>query len=392
MLPTLDRPTALEHYKDLADELRRNGKLSTDAWISAFEATPRATFLGSFAVREPVSGAWTTYDLHASDPADRAMALTLARTDLELVIQFDRAQVPTSSCPQPSVVATLLEALDVQEHHRVLQIGTGTGYTAALLCQRVGADNVTTVELHRELAASATRHLAVLGHHPRVLIGDGRRGAADHGPYDRLIATCSTPRIPVAWINQVRPGGVIIANLGSGFVRLVVAPDKTASGFFLPLHGTFTTLRDNDTDSAATTTDLLNLIANNAVVRRTVKIPHGLTHPMITLLITLHHPDLHRVIQHLDHGVRHVLISPADGFADVRVDYTDRAPTHDRGLLTEPEGSPSLWDSVTAIAETWMNCGQLPAERYGLTVAADGRHLLWSDDEHPANRQNTALA
>jgi protein-L-isoaspartate(D-aspartate) O-methyltransferase (PCMT) len=94
----------------------------------------------------------------------------------------------------PTVMAGMLEALDLQPGHRVLEIGTG--YHAALLCQRVGAHNVVSVELDPALADAARRALAELGLRPRVHVGDGAAGLAAAAPFDRIIATASTDHIP----------------------------------------------------------------------------------------------------------------------------------------------------------------------------------------------------
>jgi protein-L-isoaspartate O-methyltransferase len=94
----------------------------------------------------------------------------------------------------PTVMAGMLEALDLQPGHRVLEISTG--YHAALLCQRVGAHNVASVELDPALADAARRALAELGLHPRVHVGDGAAGLAAAAPFDRIIATASTDHIP----------------------------------------------------------------------------------------------------------------------------------------------------------------------------------------------------
>ncbi|HEY8534261.1 MAG TPA: rRNA adenine N-6-methyltransferase family protein [Micromonospora sp.] len=83
---------------------------------------------------------------------------------------------PTSSSSQPSLMATMLEALDIRDGHRVVEIGTGTGYQAALLCHRLGAENVTTVEVDPGLAATARQRLGDIGYAPRVVVGDGLAG------------------------------------------------------------------------------------------------------------------------------------------------------------------------------------------------------------------------
>ena len=78
----------------------------------------------------------------------------------------------------PSLMARMLEALDVRDGHRVLEIGTGTGYNAALLCHRLGACNVVSIDIDPTLIVATRKRLAGLGHHPTLVVGDGTAGAA----------------------------------------------------------------------------------------------------------------------------------------------------------------------------------------------------------------------
>ncbi|WP_285498496.1 methyltransferase domain-containing protein, partial [Actinomadura sp. NBRC 104425] len=119
----------------------------------------------------------------------------------------------------------------------MLEIGTGSGWTAALLSERVGAQNVTTVEVDPMLGMQAAERLKAAGCDCRVVIADGAEGWPAAAPYDRVHATCAVPQIPRAWIEQTRPGGVIVAPYSPGFgcgalVRLDVLPDGTAMGRF----------------------------------------------------------------------------------------------------------------------------------------------------------------
>ncbi|CAL9450504.1 Protein-L-isoaspartate O-methyltransferase [Streptomyces sp. enrichment culture] len=143
----------------------------------------------------------------------------------------------TSSMSSADVVLNMLAALDLRPGHSVLEIGSGTGYNAALLCERVGAERVVTVEIDPLLAELAAKRLAAAGHRPLVVCGDGEMGHPERAPYDRLIATASVRRVPPAWLRQVVPGGVLVipwypgAN-GFGLIRLRMGDDGTARGRF----------------------------------------------------------------------------------------------------------------------------------------------------------------
>src|SRR5262249_16623337 len=130
------------------------------------------------------------------DPAQREEWMNGVYSDAALVVQatpaadvVDPNGLPTSSSSMPSLMAGMLEALDLQPGHRVLEIGTGTGYNAALLCHRVGDGHVTSIELHPDLAASAQATLSSLGLHPEVLVGDGAHPASRSMRFDRIIVT-----------------------------------------------------------------------------------------------------------------------------------------------------------------------------------------------------------
>ena len=137
----------------------------------------------------------------------------------EAIVTRDEGGVPTSSSTQPSLMARMIEQLDVGHGHRVLEIGTGTGYNAALLATLGAA--VTTVELQPEVAAAAAGHLSAVGVPKadgapapgavRVVRGDG--AAPPSGPYDRVIVTAGCWSLPAALEAEVADGGVLVAPL-----------------------------------------------------------------------------------------------------------------------------------------------------------------------------------
>lgn len=107
----------------------------------------------------------------------------------------------------------MLETLDVRDSDRVLEIGTGAGYNAALLCHRLGDRQVYSVDVEPDLVDAARSRLAALGYHPTLVCADGGLGLPEHAPYDRIIATCSVPRVPWSWVGQTKLDGVILADL-----------------------------------------------------------------------------------------------------------------------------------------------------------------------------------
>ena len=114
---------------------------------------------------------------------------------------------------QPYVVAYMTEQLAVQPQHRVLEIGTGSGYQAAVLSRL--AREVVTIERYRTLAEAAHNRLRTLGYdNVTVVVGDGFAGVTDRAPYDRIIVTAAAEDVPEALVEQLGEGGVMLLPLG----------------------------------------------------------------------------------------------------------------------------------------------------------------------------------
>jgi protein-L-isoaspartate(D-aspartate) O-methyltransferase len=114
---------------------------------------------------------------------------------------------------QPFVVAYMTEKLDVQPHHRVLEVGTGSGYQAAVLSRL--AREVVSVERYRTLAEAARNRLQTLGmNNVEVLLGDGLAGVPERAPYDRILVTAAAESIPEVLVGELAEGGIMILPLG----------------------------------------------------------------------------------------------------------------------------------------------------------------------------------
>ncbi|MFF0432085.1 methyltransferase domain-containing protein [Streptomyces sp. NPDC004327] len=224
----------------LVREIEARGDLRDPAWRAAFAEVPRHLFVPSYYVSGPAG-----YERLWSgdpDPARRARWLRGAYQDGALATRVRDGEL-LSSASQPSLMARMLEALDIGAGHDVLEIGAGSGYGAALLCHRLGDRHVTTVDLDEEIAESARAHLAAAGHRPAVLTGDGARGCPEHAPYDRIVATCEIPAVPCPWLAQCRPGARILAPLSTGLILLAVRDPEHAEGRFLDTSAYFVPLR-----------------------------------------------------------------------------------------------------------------------------------------------------
>ena len=114
---------------------------------------------------------------------------------------------------QPYVVAYMTEQLRLRPHHRVLEIGTGSGYQAAVLSRL--AREVVTIERYRTLADKARERLASLGYdNVAVLVGDGLEGAPDRAPFDRIMVTAAATSVPQVLVDQIGEGGIMVLPVG----------------------------------------------------------------------------------------------------------------------------------------------------------------------------------
>lgn len=184
--------------RDYVDQIRRDGAPMSAALADAFAAVPREAFVAEGFQRR--DGTWAR-------PGDRDF-LALVYTDDVLVTKVD-GRIPVSSSSQPSLMAIMLDALDVRPGTRVLEIGAGTGYNAALLAT-LGA-SVVSVDVQEDVAVRARDALERAGiTGVRVVHGDGYEGAPGLH-FDRVIVTVGVAGLSPRWLEQLAPGGWVVA-------------------------------------------------------------------------------------------------------------------------------------------------------------------------------------
>jgi protein-L-isoaspartate(D-aspartate) O-methyltransferase len=161
--------------------LRRRG-IGDQAVLRAMDEVPRERFVA----REMVGSSYADYAL----PIDCGQTIS-----------------------QPYVVAYMTEQLNVLPHHRVLEIGTGSGYQAAVLSRL--ARDVATIERYRTLAEQARGRLRELGYdNVEVIVGDGLTGVPAQAPFDRILVTAAAEEVPQALVDQLGEGGILLLPLG----------------------------------------------------------------------------------------------------------------------------------------------------------------------------------
>ncbi|GHF95789.1 methyltransferase domain-containing protein [Streptomyces zaomyceticus] len=220
--------------------IEADGELTDPAWRDAFAEVPRHLFVPYYYV--PGTGGYERLWSGDPDPARRDQWLRGAYEDTAIATRVRDGDL-VSSASQPSLMALMLRALDVRDGHRVLEIGAGTGYHAALLCHRLGEEHVTTVDLDEEIAESARTHLAAAGYRPAVIAADGARGCPERAPYDRIVATCAVPSVPYPWLAQCAAGALVLTPLSTGLLLLRVDDVTHAEGRFLETSAYFVALR-----------------------------------------------------------------------------------------------------------------------------------------------------
>jgi protein-L-isoaspartate(D-aspartate) O-methyltransferase len=192
---------------DLVDGLEASGRVSDDATLDALRAVPRHEF-----VPEPKRRA--AY-------ADRPLPIGEGQT-----------------ISAPHMVGIMTDLLALEPGDEVLEIGTGCGYHAAVTAEVVGADGVASVEYHEPLARDARRRLDRLGYGDvSIRVGDGKQGWPEHAPYDRAYLTCAAPELPDPVVEQVRPGGLLLAPIGTGRQTLVRARRRADGSLEREDHG-----------------------------------------------------------------------------------------------------------------------------------------------------------
>jgi protein-L-isoaspartate O-methyltransferase len=217
------------------------GGLADPAWRAAFDEVPRHLFVLGYPTADEAPP-WDDGDVRG-----RLRRLAGAYADRPIATHVIGGELVSSSS-QPSLMALMCEALRVADGQRMLEIGAGTGYNAALFAHRLGPGAVTTVDLDAEITDAARAHLTAYGTPAAlsvaVVTGDGALGVPDRAPFDRIMATCDLPLIPAAWLEQTRPGGLVLAPFATGLVLLTVHGPRYAEGrflhtpaFFVPLRG-----------------------------------------------------------------------------------------------------------------------------------------------------------
>jgi protein-L-isoaspartate(D-aspartate) O-methyltransferase len=366
--------TTRTDWRELIAEVPRDPFIPETIWIDIDAGQPQSGFVALS--KHDHLQRWREL-VAANEPV-------ITQVDEGRTAAYDIGWSPSSSCSKPSIVADMLDALDVRPGHAVLEIGTGTGWNAALLCKRVGArGRVVSVEVDPVIAEAARAALGSAGYSPLVITGDGAEGYPGGAPYDRVVATASVREIvPRAWLEQTRPGGLVVLPWGTDYcngvmLTLHVAADRTVTGrfsgdlAFMRLRSHRRRFYEPDQTqiqhAQVTTTDVHGWDFFRMINSGQAAFAIGLKVPHCALTVELNKFGA-------DHNVLELDDITTASWA--RLDANLTSPDK---LVARQLGPRRLWDEAEAAYDWWYAHGKPTLARFGMTVTADTQ-TMWLDE------------
>jgi protein-L-isoaspartate O-methyltransferase len=367
-------------WSDAARKLADSVTTDAPEWHEAVSSTPRHSLILRWWKRIPDSPAeeWALIspepqsDGHiAATYRDETLVTRVGPHHADLAEPADRAKgSPTSSSTLPSLVVSMLHHLDAHPGHRVLDVGTGSGYSAALLGLRIGDDYVTSVDVDAYLVEAARSRLAGFGRHPRIEATDAT-GPLPNAEYDRIVATVSVRPVPASWLKALSTGGRIITTIAH--TTLLVAadmhPDGLARGTVLPNPASFMEAR-RETDYPPRR-DSVFAQARDAdgdmISRPRIPIPDLWQEWTLRYLYELDTPEIEIRAMTLSDDRRVLWLLAADG-SWARAEDGPAPVVHQ-------SGPRRLWDALEAVSGRWEEAGRFPLHALTAELAPGGGML-----------------
>ncbi|OXM69616.1 methyltransferase domain-containing protein [Amycolatopsis vastitatis] len=370
-----------KYARGLADLMQERGDIVSPAWHAAVAGVPRHTFVQR-AYEQDNTGQWMNWE--TSEHWDRVYATRTLVTALDSRRGYPE---PSSSSTNPELMVRMLEMLDIHDGYRVLEIGTGTGYNAALLSHRLGDARVFSVDIDPELVTLAGQRLSSAGFRPTLAAVDGQAGLPEHAPYDRIISTCSVPAVPASWAGQLASGGAVLVDLklaisAGNLVHLHRQDDGALEGRFATRWASFMAMRHENDESVSV--PRVEETDGGRSYTTAAPVPPW-NSPVVWFLAQL--GGLPREVEFgvlLDPETRQpyaASLAAPDG-SWTRVNLADQTVTE--------AGSTSLWEPVEWANRLWTEASQPGWERLGLTVDTHGENTVWLDEPDGEHRWTIA--
>ncbi|MFF4988246.1 methyltransferase domain-containing protein [Streptosporangium saharense] len=347
-------------------------------WRGPVASTPRHLFVPRW--WDTPAGTYSrTWDLH-DGPSDTEAWMDTAYEDQTIVTQVagvhaDHAEAgavikgqPTSSSTLPGLVVQMFHHAEIYDGADVLDVATGSGYSAALLAGHLGDDRVTSVDVDPYLVEAAAVRLDAVGLRPKVLATDATGPLP--GEYDCIVSMVSVRPVPASWLVALRPGGRFAAVIAG--TSLIITAGKSRDGsaegrvewdraMFMPTHsgegyppgarGLFDTVWDAEGEEV--------------------------TRGRYPVLDVTYNWDLPAMLEVVCPGIEHHYKEDDDGLRTARMVHTDgswaRATAHADDPPTVHQGGPRrLWDVLDEVRHYWLQHGELPLRGAHAHVTPDG--------------------
>ena len=373
----------LQAYRDaMVQDLEAQGYVSSEPVKRAFATVPRHLFVRHYYVHQVGTPHW---DYH--EATDTETWYSQVYSDTAFVTLVDEVGRTLSSSSQPAIMARMLDLLDVELGQRVLEIGTGSGYNAALLAQLTGNPAlVTTVDIEPEVIPQAIQAIEEsVGSGVTVYIGDGSQGYLDHAPYQRIIATAATPIVPLAWAEQLAPGGTLVCILQPGISMCggVLKATKNAEGLSgSVIHkATFMPLHQADFRYLPLITPRLNMkmpVFTTFPFDTQFFDPSFIWEPDFQFFLYYTIPDL-TIVGQTQEGRPRFTIFYEGVQPDCYVSFFEDQGKHHVEL--KGQSAPAFWKRLVQLYTFWAQLGRPLVESYHFTMNQDGQHLYLASDK-----------
>ncbi len=381
-MPSKERTTdSVTDWTDAARKLADEVTAAAPEWHDSVSSTPRHQLVPRW--WEPIPDSYPfAWGLRTPQPdqpwaevyADETLVTRVGSLHADSADSSDRPTgLPTSSSTLPGLIVRMLHLLNPDEQNRVLDVGTGSGYSAALLAHRLSDEQVTSIDVDPYLVDAARSRLAAFGRTPRIEVADAT-GSLPDTDYDRIIATVSVRPIPSAWLDALRLGGRLVTTITG--TSLLISAEKHADGVVRgrvqPDPATFMRTR-RETDYAARLDHVYGAARDqpgDETRQLTGPLPDLWEDWQLRCLYELDSPDIENRSATREDGSQLLWLLAADG-SWARADSETET--------VRQSGPRRLWDDLERVQAKWTAASRFPLQTMTVELTAN-RNTLTSPD------------